>query len=221
MIAILAQRAVIDERRRRLSDETIAQLREIGIPRVMQPKRWGGYEMEPGVFAEIQMALGEGDLSAAWIAGVYAGHGYHVALFDERAQREVWNENEEALIASPYAPNGRAVPVAGGFKFSGRWQFSSGCLHSNWILLGGVSSEDQSDARVFLLPRKDYEIIDTWRVMGLEATGSHDILVEDVFVPEYRTHKFRDGFLGRNPGAEVNHGPLYPKSRTCRFSFVI
>jgi 3-hydroxy-9,10-secoandrosta-1,3,5(10)-triene-9,17-dione monooxygenase len=209
LIPILAQQAVIDEQQRRLSDETISRLKEVGVPRVMQPKRWGGYEMEPGVFAEIQMALGQGDLSTAWIAGVYAGHGYHVALFDERAQREVWSENEEALIASPYAPNGKAVPVAGGFKFSGRWQFSSGCTHSNWILLGGVSSEDPNDARVFLLPRKDYEIIDTWTVMGLEATGSHDIRVEDAFVPKYRTHKFRDGFLGRNPGNDVNAGPLY------------
>jgi 3-hydroxy-9,10-secoandrosta-1,3,5(10)-triene-9,17-dione monooxygenase len=208
-IPLLAQRAVFDEQRRRLSDETISLLKEVGVPRVMQPRRWGGYEMEPGVFAEIQMALGQGDLSAAWIAGVYASHSFHVALFDEHAQREVWKENEEALIASPYAPHGRAVPVAGGFKLSGNWKFSSGCVHSDWILLGGVSTEDPSDVRVLLLPRRDYEIIDSWTAIGLEATGSHNIRVDDAFVPEYRTHKVRDGFLGRNPGNNLNGGPLY------------
>src|SRR3546814_9465918 len=96
-------------------------------------------------------------------------------------------------------PKGQVKPVEGGFRFSGRWGFSSGCDHCDWIFLGGlIFTEGQPpEYRTFLLPKSDFEIVDTWHVMGLKGTGSKDIVVNDVFVPEYRPHQGSDGFIDR------------------------
>jgi 3-hydroxy-9,10-secoandrosta-1,3,5(10)-triene-9,17-dione monooxygenase len=214
MIPVLRERAAAQDAERRVLKETIADFKKAGFFRIYQPKRWGGYEMSPRVFSEVQMALAEGDMSAAWVHGIVGVHNFHLALFDDRAARDVWGEDQDVLIASPYSP-GRAVKVEGGYRFSGRWKFSSGTDHCDWIFLGGaVESEDGTPAgfaesRTFLLPRKDYQIVDTWHVVGLKGTGSQDIVVNDVFVPEYRTHKQADALAWTSPGHAVNPGPLY------------
>src|SRR5690606_5927698 len=105
---------------------------------------------------------------------------------------------------------GRAAPEPGGFRFSGKWKFSSGSVHCKWILLGGLVGDPAAkDYRTFLLPKSDYRIVDTWHVLGLKGTGSQDVVVEDVFVPEYRVHNLSDAYGGRSPGQVVNTGWLY------------
>lgn len=210
MIPVLRERAASHARERRISQETIAEMTEAGFFRVLQPKRWGGYEMDPAAFAEIQMALAEGDVATAWIYGVVGVHPFQLALFDDRAAKDVWQHNDATLIASTYMPTGRATPVAGGFQFSGKWKFSSGCEHCEWILLGGmVGNPADGDYRTFLLPRSDFRIDDTWHAMGLKGTGSQDIVVEDVFVPDYRVHNMADAYGGASPGHKVNTHWMY------------
>ncbi|WP_284734810.1 acyl-CoA dehydrogenase family protein [Sphingosinicella terrae] len=210
MIPDLASRANQQARDRRLSSETIEAMKEAGFFRVLQPKRWGGYEMSPRVFAEIQIALAEGDMSTAWVYGVLGVHPFQLALFDDRAAADVWGKDDGVLIASTYMPTGRATPVEDGFRFTGKWKFSSGSEHCDWILLGGlVGDPADGDYRTFLLPRSDYRIEDAWHVMGLKGTGSQDIVVEDVFVPAYRVHDLRAAYRDENPGWAVNSGPLY------------
>jgi 3-hydroxy-9,10-secoandrosta-1,3,5(10)-triene-9,17-dione monooxygenase len=118
------------------------------------------------------------------------------------------------LVSSTYQPVGKVTHVEGGFRLSGRWGFSTGSTHSGWVLLGAFCPPKDDgtpmEMRTFLLPRSDYSIDeDAWHTFGLQGTGSHDIIVDDVFVPDYRTHKSSDGFLCKNPGQEVNDGPLY------------
>ena len=207
---LLRERAAVDAAARRIDAGTIALLREAGLFRVLQPERWGGFEMAPGVFAEIQIALAAGDMSAAWVYGVVGVHPFQLALFDDRAAQDVWGADTSVLIASTYMPTGRATPVDGGFRFSGRWKFSSGSEHCEWVLLGGMVGDPQhGDYRTFLLPRSDYEIVDTWHVLGLKGTGSQDIAVNDVFVPEYRVHDLGAAYKGMSPGQAVNGGWLY------------
>ena len=131
------------------------------------------------------------------------------------AQQEVWGEDNTTLVSSSYAPMGRAKPVEGGFVFSGRWSFSSGCDHAQWVFLGGlVMGEDGNpvDFRTFLLPRSDYEIDDVWDTIGLRGTGSNDIIVTDAFVPEHRTLSFMDTGRCSGPGQAVNTA----RSTSCR-----
>lgn len=213
LVPVLAERAAQAERASKVPDETIADLREAGFFRVLQPKRYGGYELDPGVFYEIQMALAEGCMSTAWVYGVVAVHNWQLALFDLRAQEDVWGKDSSMLTASTYMPVGKVTPVDGGFRLSGHWGFSSGSEHCGWVLLGALVPPKEAGAapeyRTFLLPRSDYKIVHNWNVMGLKGTGSHDIVVQDAFVPDYRTHKAKDGFMCESPGNEVNTAPLY------------
>ncbi len=211
MVPVLAERAGKAAEMRKVPDETVAEMQEAGFFRVLQPKLYGGYEMDPQVFYEICMTLAEGCMSTAWIYGVIGVHNWQIALFDPKAAAEIWQDNTDVRIASTYMPKGQVTPVEGGFKFSGRWGFSSGIEHCDWVFLGGlIFSEGQPpEYRTFLLPKSDYKVVDTWNVIGLKATGSNDIVVEDVFVPEYRTHKASDGFMGTNPGAGTFTADLY------------
>ena len=213
MIPYLQEAAPQAEIDRKVADETVAKMADAGFFRVLQPKRWGGYEMDPQVFFDIQMALAEGCMSTAWIYGVIAVHNWQIALFDLKAQEDVWKDDTSILIASSYMPVGKVEPVEGGFNFSGRWAFSSGCDHCEWVFLGGLVMPTEEggvpDYRTFLVPRSDFEIVDTWHTFGLKGTGSKDIVVKDAFVPEYRTHRSVDGFQGTNPGIDSKTIPLY------------
>jgi 3-hydroxy-9,10-secoandrosta-1,3,5(10)-triene-9,17-dione monooxygenase len=209
---ILAQRAEAANEARMLPAETIADMKAAGFFEVLKPKKYGGYEMDPQVFYDVQMALAEGCMSTAWVYGVVGVHNWQIALFDPKAAEDVWGGGDHSvLIASTYMPKGQVTKVGGGYRFSGRWGFSSGIDHCDWVFLGGlIFSEGQPpEYRTFLLPKSDYEVIDTWHTMGLKATGSKDIVVKDVFVPEYRTHKASDGFMGTNPGRDEFTANLY------------
>jgi 3-hydroxy-9,10-secoandrosta-1,3,5(10)-triene-9,17-dione monooxygenase len=209
LIPLLQERAAEDEANRAINPDTIRRMVDAGLFRVLQSRRWGGFELGQRTFAEVQIALGEGDMSVAWVYGVVGLHSMHVCLLDDQAAQDVWGKDSSVLIASPYMPGGSATPVDGGFELTGRWSYSSGSAYCDWTFLGGFVDGDPTNYRSFLLPRKDAKIVDTWYTTGLCSTGSQDIVVEKAFVPEYRTHKFIDGFMGKNPGFEWNDGPLY------------
>ncbi len=208
---VLRERAETAAKMRRMPDETMADLKANGFFRVLQPKRFGGYELSPQTLFDLQITLGAACPSTAWVLGVVAVHSWQLALFDEQAQQEVWGEDTDVVISSSYMPVGKVKRVEGGFRFSGRWGFSSGSDHCDWAFLGGFVPVESGppDMRTFLIPRADYTLEDTWHVSGLKATGSKDVVIDDVFVPEHRTHKLIDGFRCKNPGNAVNDAPLF------------
>ncbi|HHX4052800.1 MAG: acyl-CoA dehydrogenase family protein [Burkholderia contaminans] len=209
----LAGRAAQADAQGRIPAETIADMQAAGFFKVLQPKRYGGYELDPQAFFDIQMALARGCMSTAWVYGVVGVHNWQLALFDERAQQDVWGNDPATLIASTYMPVGRVTPVDGGFRLSGHWKFSSGSELCEWVFLGALVpaavAGQPPEYRTFLLPKSDYRIQQDWDVLGLRATGSHDIVVDDVFVSAYRTHKAIDGMMGTSPGLAVNDAPLF------------
>ncbi|HEU4359920.1 MAG TPA: acyl-CoA dehydrogenase family protein, partial [Mycobacterium sp.] len=164
-----------------------------GPIRLLQPKRYGGFEAHPREFAETVMAAAALDGATGWILGVVGVHPWQLAFADPKVQDEVWGADDNTWMASPYAPTGIAVPTEGGYLFNGRWQFSSGTDHCDWIFLGAMlGAADGSIAAPptmlhMILPRSDYQIVeDSWNVVGLKGTGSKDIIVRDAFVPTYR-----------------------------------
>jgi 3-hydroxy-9,10-secoandrosta-1,3,5(10)-triene-9,17-dione monooxygenase len=213
MAPALAARAKEADKLRRLPDETVAAFKDAGFFRMLQPVRWGGLEVDPQTFFEVQATIGRACPSSAWVLGVVAVHAWQLALFPESAQTDVWGQDTSTLISSSYAPTGKVERVAGGFKLSGRWSFSSGCDHCEWVFLGAMVPPEGDmkvpEMRTFLLPRSDYRIEDTWHVVALRGTGSNDIVVDGVFVPEHRTHKLVDGYKRNSPGNAVNPAPLY------------
>jgi 3-hydroxy-9,10-secoandrosta-1,3,5(10)-triene-9,17-dione monooxygenase len=214
MVPALKARARKCVAEREVPAETIAEMKEAGFFRILQPRRWGGYEMSPNTFFEVQKLLAQGCMSTGWMYGVVGCHPYELALFHNQAQEEVWGKDTSVLVSSSYQPVGKVTPVEGGFRLSGRWGFSTGSGHCDWVLLGALVPPAEAggppDMRTFLLPRSDYTIDrDAWHVFGLQGTGSHDVIVDDVFVPDYRTHRAVDGFMCRNPGQAENDAPLY------------
>jgi 3-hydroxy-9,10-secoandrosta-1,3,5(10)-triene-9,17-dione monooxygenase len=212
----LRQRAAEANQLRRLPDSTWNDLVETGIVRGLQPARWGGGELHPREFysAVIEVARAEG--CAGWVAGIIGVHPWQTALYSKETQQEVWGGDPTTMNSSSYAPTGKAERVAGGFRVSGRWSFSSGCDHCRWVNLGAIAGgidvdgRQMPDFRSFLLPRKDYRIDDNWHVAGLAGTGSKDIVVDGAFVPDHRSMSHWDLTLGRSmPGWELNPAPLY------------
>ena len=194
----------------KLTDDTVKHMKSAGNIRLLQPKVHGGLEVHPREFAETVMATAALDPSAGWINGVVGVHPYQLAYADPRVAAEIWADDIDTWVASPYAPQGVATPVDGGYLFNGRWQFSSGTDHCDWIflgaMLGDVDGKPLMPPRMLhmILPRKDYTIVeDSWNVVGLRGTGSKDVIVKDAFVPAYRTMdatKVMDGTAQREAG---------------------
>jgi 3-hydroxy-9,10-secoandrosta-1,3,5(10)-triene-9,17-dione monooxygenase len=207
----LRERVKETEGARQLTAATVADFAEAGFWKMLQPKRWGGLEVHPNTFFDVQMTVAEACPSSAWVLGVVAVHNWQLALFDDRAQQDVWGDDAGTRISSSYAPTGKVTRVDGGFEISGRWSFSSGCDHCDWVFLGGFAPVDEGppDMRTFLVPRADYEIVDNWHTIALKGTGSKDVIVDRAFVPEHRTHKMGDGFKCESPGNALNDASLF------------
>ena len=189
LIPTLKERAAQTEELRQLPAETLRDLADAGLLRVANPRRFGGYEDDVDLLCEITMELGRGCGSTAWCYSVWLVHNWMVGHWPERFQEEYFATGPDTLSSSGFAPTGKLEPAAGGFRLSGRWDFSSGCDAGTWALLGA----NGPDGPVFaMLPRTDYEIIDTWFVAGLKGTGSKDVQVTNAFVPAHRVVNCRD-----------------------------
>jgi 3-hydroxy-9,10-secoandrosta-1,3,5(10)-triene-9,17-dione monooxygenase len=215
MVPLLRERAAGVEKARMLTRENEQLLHDSGLFRFHQPRAFGGMELDFVAIVDITAELARGCPSTAWNVGNLACHHWILGYYDQATQHEVWDVNPDALIASSIAlAAGRARQVDGGFVVSGRWPFSSGVDNSDWNMLAVSVYEEGSkqplDWRLCLVPKSDYQIIDTWQAMGMVGTGSKDIAVSERFVPLRRAlplQRCRGG--GEHPGARLNHGPLY------------
>ncbi len=215
----LRERAAKAEDDRCVSAETVAAFREAGLIRMTQPRRFGGEEMGWDVLCEVAQILTAADGAQGWIQAIMADHAQMLGCFPAEAQADVWDEaaggDGNAVMSASFEPTGRAVPVDGGFRFTGRHSFASGIDHADWLICGGfiVEGDKRDGPHFFLVPRADIEIIDDWNTMGLEGTGSKSFAVDDVFIPD---HRRLDGALaraGEPPGSEINRAPVYRISR--------
>ena len=211
---------------RRLPDATWNTLLGNGFVRALQPKRWGGGEVPFLEFVDTCIEISRANASAGWVAGVIGVHPWQLALFEEQAQEEMWGTDPSTMHSSSYAPTGKAEEVDGGYRVTGRWSFSSGSDHCHGVNLGAAAKPveimpgfEVPDFRSFLFYPGQYTIVDTWNTSGMRGTGSKDIVVDDVFVPTYRTQSHLDYMLNRPlPGQVKNDGPLYRLPWACVFN---
>ncbi|NBS55743.1 MAG: acyl-CoA dehydrogenase [Betaproteobacteria bacterium] len=213
LVPKLRELAPASEAARQLTPEVLALLHESGMLRILQPKRWGGMELDFVSVFDIPEVVGRGDSSVAWNVGNLSIHHWMLALFDPKAQEEVWGENPDAIIASGIAyPQGRGRKVDGGIVLSGYWNFSSGVDPSTWNQLACIVRDGDKviDHRMCMVPRKDFTIIDDWDTLGMRGTGSKSVKVDEVFIPDYRSLSMYTARGGSDyPGAAVNPNPLY------------
>jgi 3-hydroxy-9,10-secoandrosta-1,3,5(10)-triene-9,17-dione monooxygenase len=212
-VPVLRERAQKCEDERVLLPENEKLLHETGLFRFHQPRRFGGMELPFIAVVDIVAELARGCPSTAWNVGNLGCHHWILAYYEPATQHEIWDQNPDVLIASSIAlAAGRGRKTEDGFVVSGRWPFSSGVDNSDWNMLAVTVYENDAavDWRLCLVPKKDYRIIDTWYAMGMSGTGSKDIEVTEVFVPERRAlalARCRGGL--EHPGAALNDGPLF------------
>ena len=222
----LRARAERTEELRRLPPETERDLHDAGLFRILQPKRVGGVELDFVALVDCAELLGQADASVAWNFANLASHHWMLGMFERSAQDLVWGEDPNALIASSFIfPAGRARKVKGGYRLEGDWSFSSGVASCEWNMLASVVySEDEADGveyRVFLLPKSDYKVLDTWNVAGLRGTGSSDVEVSDAFVADNMSVGVADLAGRATPGSVVNPNPLYALPAFSLFPYVL
>ena len=216
LVPRLAERAASCTAGRTVPAETIADFHEAGIINILQPRRFGGFQGRFSLFSRVAEELTYGCASSAWVYAVLAEHQWIIAQYPEQAQVDVWGDDPLAVASSSLAPRAAAKKVAGGWRLSGKFPFSSGCDHSQWVILGAFLGEggDPRSIAYLLVPLAEAEIVDDWQVLGLAGTGSKSVVLHDVFVPGHRVVMVDDLFAGTPPGADVH--PDYPVVRAPR-----
>jgi 3-hydroxy-9,10-secoandrosta-1,3,5(10)-triene-9,17-dione monooxygenase len=213
LVPVLRERAEAAEAARQMQKETLDDLHRTGLLRFHQPTRWGGMELPFVSLFDIPAEIARGCASTGWNVANLGVHHWMLALYDARAQEEVWGTNPDVIIPSGIAyPQGRGRRVDGGLVISGHWNFSSGVDHGDWNMLAVMVRDGDRvvDHRMCLVPRSEYEIVDDWQVLGMRSTGSKSVRATEVFVPEHRALSM---YLARGgkafPGARVNGNPIY------------
>jgi 3-hydroxy-9,10-secoandrosta-1,3,5(10)-triene-9,17-dione monooxygenase len=206
LVPVLAEREAATAIARCVSDETIADFHRAGILRALQPQRFGGAQASFGVFSEIVEMLGMGCGASAWVYAVLGEHQWIIACLPERGQIDIWGDDPLAVASSSLAPRETARPATGGWRLSGRYPFSSGCLNAQWAVIGARAEDaaGNTPTRYMLVPMSQIEIEDDWHVLGLRGTGSRTLILQDVFVPEHRTVILKQLYDGNPPGVQVH-----------------
>jgi 3-hydroxy-9,10-secoandrosta-1,3,5(10)-triene-9,17-dione monooxygenase len=220
LVAPLADRAERCEAERRCPDETLNELYDTGLMQIMQPQSYGGSELSIDTVADVAMVLAGACASTAWVWMNLATHSWNIGQFSREAQEDVWGSDPRAVAATGLQyPCGRARRVSGGFRLTGRWPFASGVDAAHWMI-AGAQIEGTSERLMLLVPKKDFENLRNWQAFGLAGTGSHDVTINDVFVPDHRTVPPELLAAGREaPGAFINGSPVYRLPAYSAFGF--
>jgi 3-hydroxy-9,10-secoandrosta-1,3,5(10)-triene-9,17-dione monooxygenase len=224
LVPVLRERAGECEAHRTLLDETVQDFHRTGLFRIHQPARVGGSELDLKMFVDAGAVIARGCPSSSWNLVNLGSHHWMLAMWPAATQDEIWDADPDALIASSFVfPAGKARKADGGYLLNGRWPYSSGVDNSSWNMLAGLVEVDDGppEARVFLLPARDYTVIDTWHAAGLRGTGSKDVECQDIFVPENYTVSAADMRDGTAPGTAANPGPLYRIPTFAVFPYIL
>lgn len=213
IVPMLKSRAEMTERNRRVSTETIEAAREAELFKLLQPRRFGGFEYGYSEFIDINFEIGQGCGSSGWCISLAMMHQWFVALFPLEGQQEVWDV-PGTIVAGSYIPLGKAEAVDGGHMLTGMWPFTSNCDNADYFLLGVMYPPVEEGGKprpgFALLPKADVTIVDDWFSVGLAGTGSKTVAVtEPTLVPAHRQLLVADMAVGTAPGAIANPNPLY------------
>ncbi len=212
IVGDIAARSGRCEVERRVPQETIAQFKEMELHKCVLPKRYGGFEDTFTPLIGMSLNWSSVCASTAWVCGLYLVHNWLAALFPQQCQDDVWGDNPDALISGSYAPIGKVTPAPGGYRLSGRFPFSSGVPGADWNFCSAMIPQDNGKMLpcFTLVPKSDYTIDwESWKTVGMGGTGSYDVVVDDVFVPEHRLLSFPDAVGSTAPGADAHDTNLY------------
>uniref|UniRef100_A0AAU1M3N4 Acyl-CoA dehydrogenase family protein n=1 Tax=Streptomyces sp. NBC_00148 TaxID=2903626 RepID=A0AAU1M3N4_9ACTN len=208
LVPRLRERIFATEEMRRLPDATVEDADAAGVFTLLLPRELGGAGGDLSQAVRVMRTLAQGDPTAAWTLGFLMCHNYLLARWPSEAQHEFFKDGRPAQMAGVANPPGRAKAVEGGYRVSGRWSYCSGVTHADWVsLIAVVEGEDVPC--FFMAPRAEVTVHDTWNVSGMKGSGSHDVAVDDLFVPGHLVRSLANEFSRRSPGSELYAEPLY------------
>ena len=203
---------------RQIPTELAEEIADKGFFRLLLPRSLDGAELEHPDFLRILEIFAEADASTAWCINQNNVFSTDSVRMPEQTAREIWDDGRAVVTNGPPNSSTKAIPVDGGYRLSGGWDFSSGSTHATWIAaLAPVGHRDGQDgntpgregARIMLIPKEEVNFLDFWQVNGLRGTGSFSFEVNDLFVPSVRTYSQSDSIR--------EDGPLYVLPRTLLF----
>jgi alkylation response protein AidB-like acyl-CoA dehydrogenase len=224
LVPALRQRARAVDENRALPREAIKDLVDSGLFGITTPRAFGGSELGFATLVRVTSTIAAACGSTGWVYGVLAGHSWLLNLFPLEAQQEIL-EDPRALIATVFRLGGQIVEADGGYRLTGgEGRFCTGIDHATWVIVGNSvrKPDGGTEARFFVLPRSDIEVVDDWFTVGLRGTGSRSIRIADAFIPAHRSVSLKDMLDGTSPGAKVHKGVLYrqPFSDVVPFSII-
>lgn len=214
MVPALRERAQRIEEARQLLPETVQDFTDAGFFRIVQPKRYGGFELGLDVLEEVVFEVGRGCGSSAWCLAILGGHTWWSALFEEAGQELLFGDDGHVIMATNLSGNGRCRRVEGGYELSGKFVYVSGCDVANWLCggarleAGGISPDEAPWFYMAFRPQ-DAKIQDDWYVLGLRGTGSKSVVADRVFVPDCLALSQDAVAAQEPPGRYVHANPFY------------
>ncbi len=207
----LAERRQAAMQARRIPCETIHDLVTSGVLRASLPARFGGYELPFGAHTSVAMELARHCPGTAWVAGILASHNWWLGKYHPEAQQELWADGPDALVAAAFAcSRGGTVAEKDGYRVDGEWLWCSGIDNCDWaVVVGPVQTAAGTDHGMALLDKSQFTIRDVWHSPGLKATGSNNVVVEDMFLPAHRVITVNEMNTKDSPGRVLNGSATY------------
>jgi len=211
---IIREHAQEAEKARRLSRPVVEAMLKAGLYTMARPKAFGGLELDPVSIYRVVEAVARHDSAAGWNLQLSVAVNCLLAWLPDEGAAEIMDGHPDAILGSSFTPTGQAIPVEGGYRLSGQWPFVSGAHDCSWFqfipfIMDGDQPQHNEQGipvqRFMWLPAKEVTILDTWHTVGMRGTGSHDVTVSDIFVPEHRTAPMAPL---EQPGSAYQ-GPLY------------
>ncbi len=210
LVPMLEEHAEAAERGRKPVDSVMKAIEETQAYRYFVPKKYGGFEFSLEGFMDIGVTLGAADVSTAWVVTFCMEHNWLIGLFNPDAQEHIFGKQPYLIAPGALAPKGLATKVDGGYRLSGHWEWGTGVMHADWVLVAALTDHDgPPELCMYALPMADVSILDTWQMSGMAGTGSNDILVEDAFVPECLRQNLTELRAGDSPGAQYHQTPTF------------
>lgn len=208
---LIAERALSAERNRRPDDDVWNALRRSGYFYMYVPRKHGGLQFDPDTYISATLPIAEACPSTGWTACFAAEHNWFVAQMPGETQAAVWGKSPYVIAPSAAFPPGPAVPVKGGYRVSGRWKWGTVVMNADWIMVQALEAQDGGPPipRMMMIPADQVTVIDTWQMAGMAATGSNDIVIDDVFVPEDYQFAVPPVRSGRGLGRTIYGPGLY------------
>lgn len=207
---------------RRVPDASVEEMREAGLHRILQPARYGGAEEHFAGMVDVVSAMTTGCASTGWVLAQYISHNCLFGYWPPEGQDEIWSPRPDVTTAGVLIPGcGQATRVNGDWRLTGQWPFASGVYGADWFIGAAFAETDggAKEARLFAVPRAEIEILDTWHSLGLRATGSADVKIDGVRVPDHRSlpvEATKGG--GTAPGCAVNSAATFKLGAFSMFS---